>query len=313
MQKQFTTLITSILLVFFVSTVHADQTCNPDLRAIHKIIEDRYKGYKIFFDEKFKVIDSKYIFITFTYTTPTNESFGSGLALFDKKTLNLIWNKQFNGDTYPHSYSWFDFNKDGKSDLFFLLGFESVSETYLYISNIKTESFSNKNFILVYENKDAYSSLMDFDKDGFPEILDSGDNDAKQLRQSCSRGVENSIQEIPRYTEISETSLDSFYALPSINAEIGEEIISEYQKLVGHYGKSNFDYHMDNYNYYIHMGMFLPVRVIKVIGMKATDISRKFPEHYKWRINIINEIKDTNDISCSDQLEFLVKILKQNL
>lgn len=109
----------------------------------------------------------------FSYVSkpPHEWPYGTGFAVADRKSREVLWMYLHDGDFPPHGLHWADFDGDGRDDLFFHAGFEDVATTHVYVNRIHSASFGVSHFAQAYENPDVYAVVVDLDADGRPELI----------------------------------------------------------------------------------------------------------------------------------------------
>jgi hypothetical protein len=197
-----------------------------------------------------------------------------------KNTFNLLWLQLDSSDYPPHTFSCVDFNSDNKMDLLLLAGEDEEFYTRVFI-NYSKEYYSHDNFVLKYYNDYVYSSILDIDQDGKPEILDSGIN--------------------PIYRDSS-----IFY----LTSEQEKELSNIYDSMTQSNNFNNFTYGVPG-SYKIY-NMFLEDEIViyQFINNNFIDNTRLFKDHIIWRIKFLTDLKKDprNDSKHIDALIEYFKI-----
>jgi hypothetical protein len=197
--------------------------------------------------------------------------YGFGYLIADDSKQNkVIWYNLIYGDFGPHTFSWVDFDGDGDKDLFHLIGFEDVFESRLYLNQINTNP--SHPFKMIYENNIAYCALVDFNKDGIPEIL----NQIKKEEEG--------------YADYN----------PALNYEMDDEqkekIVQEYDRIIGDFDKCNFDYNMPNHYKEFSIVIHADVNILSVKNDTIVDASENYPDHFCFRADILKNVKNAGEL-----------------
>lgn len=206
-----------------------------------------------------------------------------GYAIWQNRenNFNLIWFQLDSSDYPPHTFSYVDFNGDKKADLLELAGGDEEFFTNVYVNNSK-ETYAPDNFILMYTNHHVYSTILDIDNDGKPEILDS--------------------ESLPQYDS------PFFY----ITQDQKKELSDKYDSMTKNNGYKNFTYGVPG-SYKFH-NLFLQDSIIihQFVMDRFIDNTKIFKDHLSWRIKFLNQLKydPRND---SKYIDNLIKYLKIKL
>jgi hypothetical protein len=194
--------------------------------------------------------------------------YGSGIIIVDESNSDneVIWYNLIYGDFGAHTLSWIDFDNDGDKDLYHLVGFEDVFKSRLFLNQINTRD--RVPFKMIYNNNIAYCVLVDFNKDGFPEIL-------------------NQVKKI---------DLEDYDWNPAFKFKLEEDekqkIAKEYDRIVGNFDQFNFDYNMPNHYKEFSISISSDVNILSVINDTVVDVSGNYPDHFCFRGNIIMNISE---------------------
>lgn len=197
--------------------------------------------------------------------------YGSGYLIADDSSPEnkVIWFNLIYGDYGPHTFSWIDFDGDGDKDLYHLSGFEDVFASHLFLNQINTDT--DTAFTAVYTNELAYCALVDMDKDGIPEIL-------------------NQVQILDPEAPL--TSTEWAYELETAQ---NRAIAAEYDRIVGTFDESNFNYNMPDHYKKFAIGISAEVNILTVMNGRMTDVSKNYPDHFCFRNDLLGHIKDPGE------------------
>ena len=225
--------------------------------------------------------ESGFSWILFYYWNKPGEfPYGRGLAIWNNKTEQVIWKYLHHGDFGPHTISWVDIDGDAHKDLIFLAGLEDVFSTYIYKWNLMGDTYSEDNLVLVYQNNNDYSVLMDLNSDGLPEVLDSGYEGFYHQGDTSAMG-ENEC-----------------FGL-TVSDSLRDVIKSRYYSIVGNYHESNFDYGMPSSAPFINMFIFDPIKILGFESGVKSEVSHLYQDEFEWRIGILSEIRSHMDDPCA--------------
>ena len=268
--------------------------------------QDSVKISKSLFNLPSLLAKSKYFTISGTVRLKTNLLEMEGdyyLSYFDERVSDyeLLWYKK-DSQCIPlwildvsdiswamHDPIFVDLNTDDKIDLFMTCGHEEYLETFIYINNIDSMKFSEDNFVLGYNKKNEYLTIVDINEDKNPEIIDvieprDEHNDGALEVLSCD------LLEIPDTTIIMD-----------LNAEC-ERVFSIYSNL-----EILADIDIPDYSHYYLLRLFSEVRIITFEGSEVKDITGSFENHMKWRINILERLKPFATVEGKKVLESLIE------
>lgn len=198
--------------------------------------------------------------------------YGMGYLIVNESNTQdkVIWYNLIYGDFGPHTFSWIDFDGDGDKDLYHLIGYEDVFDSRLYLNQININP--SQPFKLIYDNKIAYCTLVDLDKDGIPEIL----NQIKKVEEG--------------YADYN----------PALNYKLEnkerEKIVEEYDRIIGDFDKCNFDYNMPNAYKEFSISIHADVNILSVKNDTIVDVSENHPKHFCFRADILKNIKNTGEL-----------------
>jgi hypothetical protein len=193
------------------------------------------------------------------------------------------------GDFGPHSLEWIDFDGDGKKDLFFFAGFDEALATRVYLWRLDTPSPSEEALVEVYANDSEYSVIVDFDGDGRPEILDSGHPVRGQVEYDCWE-----------------------YKLKTPLA-VRDALAVEYRSLARGFDQFNFTYNMPEDYPSMSMKILDPIRVLRIEGSSVVDVTTRYPNHLRWRLGLLREIRAANSGECLALVDSVISYLERSL
>jgi hypothetical protein len=221
-----------------------------------------------------------YVWSEYYYETEGSENkwpYGIVHVIWHLNSTEPVWALDWGGDYQPHSRAWIDFDGDGQKDLFFFAGFEDVFSTYVYLWRVKKNRFSARALVKIYSNDNDYSVLLDMDKDGRPEILDSGHSGDTHIENHCG-----------------ENEWDG----PEIPSTVHAALESEYRSLSRSFDQYNFTYNMPEAYPAWGMRILDPVKILQVEKAGLVDVTERFPHHLQWRLNMLSEIRKANSGRC---------------
>jgi hypothetical protein len=226
----------------------------------------------------------------------TSEGFSNYRLLWYKKDSLCIplWIFKESEITWAmHDPIFVDLNRDDKIDLFITCGHEEYLETYILLNNIDSMKFSEDNYLLGYNKKDEYLTIVDIDEDKNPEILEVIEP-KNEYNEDVVKILSCDWLEIPDTTIIMD-----------LNTECAR-VFSIYNTLEIH-----ADIDIPDYSYYYLLNLFDEVRIITFEGFKVKDITTSFEKHIKWRVNILERLKPFATLEGKKVLESLIE--KYNL
>ena len=206
-----------------------------------------------------------------------NDSF-QGFIIWENKTslFKPIWFQLDSSSFPPHTFSYADFNNDGKMDLLILSGEEDEYLTEAYINYSTDNHYSRNNFVSKYKNNNDYSTIIDINQDGKPEILDSG-----------HKGDEHN------------ESLEVF-----LTTSQEEELKEKYDTATKNKNFNNFTYGVPEKSGIYNSFITEKVKIFEFTNDHFVDNTNQYKEHIKWRIKILTELKSDsrNNIKQIDKV-----------
>lgn len=254
-----------VILLVFSQIVRAEEN---KLIGILKtnVKEFRDKEFHVYSDEK---LDEQHN-VVYTGFGPAKEGdkdlYGSCIIIYNKvkpdEVVGYFW---VGGDFDINGYYFVDLNKDGKKDLLMTNGFEQVYETRVFINNLENSKSIQNNFIHVYSHYNCYADILDFNKDGYPEIMDEG-----------------VLLSVPV----------SDYWMPSEVVCLVIKFDEKYRKCAPEFDKNAGIKKGVTYG----DSMFHKYRIVEFRGFKAIDITRKYPEFAKMKLNCLRKFRIKNQM-----------------
>ena len=217
---------------------------------------------------------SPYKVIHFNFRERSQEQpwpYGAGFLIVNESKLGheVLWHNLIYGDFGPHTFSWIDFDNDGDKDLYYLIGFEDVFESRLFLNQINT--INKLAFKEVYNNDIAYCAIVDFNKDGVPEILNQ---------------IQNIDSEDYVLAEAWEYELEEKERI---------EISKEYDRIIGRFDQCNFDYNMPKNYKDFSISISSDVNILAIVNDTVADVSHNYPEHFCFRKSILQNINNAGE------------------
>lgn len=192
---------------------------------------------------------------------------GSGTIIINPelKFNQLVWsNMDLVSDFPPHTFYFIDFNGDGEKDLIQYSGFEDVFDTEIFIN--RTKGNNRELFRSVFRNDINYSSIIDLDHDGSPEII----NVIDQVGWSPTPG----------------------YNIPQSTIALIEK---EYDRIIGQYDQFTFRYGMPKVYKQFAVNLMDDIEILKISGDSIINVSSQFPSHFDFRLKALSTIKVESD------------------
>ncbi len=234
----------------------------------------------------------EYVWSRWSYTTreATNRgAYGVIHVLWHLASSMPVWSVDWGGDFQPHSLAWLDFDGDGSKDLLLFAGFEDYFDTRVYLWRLDTSSSLEEALVEVYANGDPYSVILDFEGDGRPEILDSGNQGREYVEDECWE-----------------------YRLGDPQT-VRDALGVEYRSLARGYDQFNFTYNMPDHYPSVSMKILDPIRILSIEGSSVVDVTTRYPDHLRWRLGLLREIRAANSGECLALVDSVISYLERRL
>lgn len=248
-------------------------------------IRQRYPNLRLDADLAAPVPGTAYRAASIPYGSPTDdEDYGTLLAVWVARGGVPVWTHEHRGDFPPHGLVWVDADRDGRTDLFFTGGEETVSESFLFLDRGERSAGSDSAYTLAYQNVRDYVPLLDLDGDGAPELVTPTDS-------VSSDGGDVPCMESP---------------LPD---SIERAATAEYARHVGTFDRANVKYSEENFAAGT-MHLIRPIRILQARDGAMRDATRDFPEHLRWRAAQLERYRASADAMCRAYLDGTLRDLR---
>ncbi|GHA78567.1 FG-GAP repeat domain-containing protein [Pontibacter akesuensis] len=191
-----------------------------------------------------------------------NRFLGTVIWTMVRGRFNPIWQLKDSSDFPPHTYSFVDYNSDGKKDVTILSGQEDVFSTDVYL-NKSTTTYSTDNFESVHRNWNNYSVIVDLDGDGVPELLDSGNEQVEP-------------EERPEFF---------------LSDDVKSEIDRKYVEIAQVKGANNFHFNMPQRFRVSNSFLMDSIKVMGCEDEKFIDKTCNYQDYLDWRIGILEQLE----------------------
>jgi len=217
--------------------------------------------------------NNKYLFFThFTCISGDDSSFYYTVVWKnDNRMFKLLWYgaRSYGFEDYPHTFSYIDFNQDGKTDLLLLSGLETYFHTRAYL-NCSADTFSENSFKLIFETYNNYSVLSDINDDGKPELINLSEKKFEETDPTTYQPV--------HYTDA-----------------LKKRLCNKYDSITKNKKFCNFKYGYEkNPESYKEINSFVTdkITISEYNNGSIIDNTGKYEEYIKWRINFLIELKN---------------------
>lgn len=219
----------------------------------------------------------------FRYDTPENENaYGAIIAVWSAEAGVLVWTRQHPGDFPPHGLVWLDADGDGRTDLFFTAGEETVLETHLFTRRAGKTASVESAFARAYVNDSAYVPLVDLDRDGTPELIEPTTVDEAGEMGPC---IETPVP-------------------PAVHRAAADE----YARIALPFDAANVRF-SDSAFAFGTLHVRHPIRVLQVREGRARDATADFREHLHWRAALLSRYRDASTDRCRAELDGVLQDL----
>lgn len=290
-------------ILFLIQTISSQAQVDSTYQGkLSDFILQEYSEFYVKYLSTVNLEKNDFLLHYFVYKNKEGESSGgSGFKIVKSNQETPFWYKSIDGDFGPHTVSTLKINKDKKLDIFFYTGFEDVFSTYIYLGNYDSiTSYSEKNFVQIYSNRNSYSVLFDLDGDNYPEILDSGYKGNKHKNGfSC---LENPY-------DITIKQKDRLVFSDSVK----QAITDKYFDLTGPFDQYNFDYSMPKAYPLINTFILSPIKIFKVEGSNLLNVTSAYSGYLTWRIKILKQIKEDSSKKCGKRIDNIITYLNNQV
>ncbi|HEX2081339.1 MAG TPA: VCBS repeat-containing protein [Longimicrobium sp.] len=265
-------------------TVAAESRTHPDSAAVAAVGE-RYAGATVALVEAAAVPGTAYRSGILSYHTPgRDDAYGYTAALWTAEDGRVLWTHDHRGDFRPHELVWLDVDADRDPDLFFTSGEEDVFQTYLFANRAGGSGAADSALSLAYRSGNDYTTLLDLDGDGAPELIDSGHAGEQHVETPA-------CEEAPMPDAVKQAAAQ------------------EYARRVASFDRANFKYGMDAFAP-LTLHLLDPVRILQVRDGQVRDATRGFAEHLRWRIGVLEQYRALADAGCRAHLDGVIRHLR---
>lgn len=268
-----------VLVLTLAAVLTAQQTCASTLSSkndVEHLLASYIHGAKFYSANKLEV-SSKQISVSVIgfQLEQSSSDYGSVISVVDSKSGDLLWVRTVYGDFGPHTIKLIDFDGDNRDDLWVLAGFEDVFSTELFLNRIDSQQFSLTNFVPGFSSQDVYATLLDFNKDGYPEIM------------------------FPKGPVTNEGMSDQYIEKAnclSFSDEVIQLAMEEYYRLVGKFESANFDFNLKSYPAF---SLFIDSNV-EILSKypKNKFVTNEYSNHFNWRRDLISKRISESDEGC---------------
>ncbi|MFD2515434.1 FG-GAP repeat domain-containing protein [Pontibacter locisalis] len=210
-----------------------------------------------------------------------NRYLGTVIWTKENETFNPIWQDKDSSDFPPHTFSFVDFDRDGRKDLTLYFGQEEVYGTEVYL-NQSSKDYRKENFKLAYQNWNDYSVIVDIDGDGVPELLDSG------------------------YEGTEHVEGPEFF----LTDDVREQVHQKYDQIARVEGANNFTFNMPNYFKVFNSFVMDSIKVFAYDNGRFTDKTCMYTDYLDWRIGILKQM-GTDNRNDSKRINELISYLEK--
>lgn len=263
-----------------VATAAADSAAMAAVRA-------RYRGARLQAAVAEPVPGTNDRAALFRYDTPADaDAYGAIIAVWAADSGRLVWTREHRGDFPPHRLVWRDADRDGHTDLFFTAGEENVLETYLFTRRAG-EDASADSFTQAYYNGSGYTTLLDLDGDGAPELIQPPAGMDEQF------GAPDACQ-------------------PPHPPAVRRGASQEYARLAGAFDPANVrGFEREDFavwTLYLHA----PIRILQLRDGKVRDATRDFPQHLRWRAGLLEQHRAVASKECRAAIDVTLRHLRNH-
>lgn len=272
------------------AAARTDSIAAPDTARVDSVameaLRARYAGRRVSGTGGEAVPGTRFRASWFRYDTPGREDgYGAIVAVWTADEGRLVWTLDHPGDFPPGQLAWLDADRDGQTDLFFISGEENVFETYLFANRTHRNPPSpDSAFALAYRSGNDYTTLLDLDGDGSPELIDSGHPGEEHVES------EECMDQPPPSTTVAEAQ-------------------REYARRAGPFDAANFKYGYESFAP-VTLHLLDPVRILQLREGRVQDATGRFSEHVRWRIGVLQGYRDASSGECRAHIERIIRHLR---
>jgi hypothetical protein len=225
---------------------------------------------------------------SFRYDTPGDaDAYGAIIAVWTADTGRLVWTRDHRGDFPPHRLVWLDADRDGRTDLFFTAGEENVLETYLFTHRADEDASADSLFAQAYYNGGGYTTLLDLDGDGAPELIQPPDQTEEEFGEPVA-------------------------CQPPHPAAVREGARQAYARLAGRFDPANVRWFQRDdfavWTLYLHE----PIRILQLRDGGVRDATRDFPGHLRWRAALLEQHRAAASEECRAEIDAVLRHLRSH-
>lgn len=264
----------------------ADRSAAADSAAV-RAVRARYPRAQVRSPEVVAVPGTAYRSGMLWFETPGDDrAYGTVVAVWTADEGRLLWTHEHSGDNRPHRLVWLDADADGRSDLFFTSGEETSYETYLFTNRTGSSAAPDSAFALAYRSGNGYTTLLDLDGDGAPELIDSGHAGDEHV-------------ETPECSE------------SPAPAGVKQSAAREYARHVASFDAANHKYGFDEFAHWT-LHLLERVKILQIREGKLRDSTRAFPEHLLWRVGVLETWRASATPACRARLDRIIHHLRRS-
>jgi hypothetical protein len=297
----------TLLIILFVAagyySTHAQER-NEEQGPLSDLLFEENPEYNFRYRNTQELHSGDFLAHFFVYRSKKDKrTGGSGFEITTGNRKLPIWYKMIQGDFGPHSPGMIDMNMDNKPDLFYFAGFEDVFSTHIYLAaydDAEESAYANNHFIPVYSNHNDYSVLIDPEGDNHPEILDSGySGETHRSSLGCTGKSSGIIIDKNNRATLTDS--------------VRKKIVSKYFEITAGFDDYNFDYSMPDVYPVFNSFIMSPIKIFRIEGKQAVDVTSTFPEYLNWRIRILKQIKESSSDKCHNSINRVITYLQSQL
>lgn len=215
------------------------------------------------------------------HQTRPGDEFARVVWVVSDSTGRVRWVSRHETEYVPHTMLWKDLSGDGLADVIALGGQEEIFESRVFLQRQPDPAHGDSAlFRLAYEDTSQYAALVDLDGNGRPELLDPVD---------FTRAVDE----------------DEAECGPDVSEAVSREARSEYDRIGRPYHAANFTYGIPDFAFTTLM-LLHPLRIVQFDGDTAIDATSRFPDHARWRVRLLEQVRDATPSACRAPVDSVV-------